>query len=123
MRKDYPDKDWLCLVGLIHDLGKILAHSLFGNEPQWAVVGDTFVVGCEFSDKICFYKYFEYNPDYEHKIYGTKYGIYRPNCGLNNLHLSWGKYFYKNITILIIYVYIDVLRYDYNKFILLIHRP
>lgn len=34
---------WLILTGLIHDLGKILC--LFG-EPQWAVVGDTFPVGC-----------------------------------------------------------------------------
>src|SRR2546421_10768925 len=38
---------WFILTGLIHDLGKILC--LFG-EPQWAVVGDTFPVGCAFSD-------------------------------------------------------------------------
>ena len=37
---------WLIVTGLIHDLGKILC--LFG-EPQWAVVGDTFPVGCQFS--------------------------------------------------------------------------
>ena len=40
--------DWMVLVGLIHDMGKVLC--LFG-EPQWAVVGDTFPVGCAFSDK------------------------------------------------------------------------
>ena len=34
---------WFILTGLIHDLGKILC--LYG-EPQWAVVGDTFPVGC-----------------------------------------------------------------------------
>ena len=34
---------WFILTGLIHDLGKVLC--LFG-EPQWAVVGDTFPVGC-----------------------------------------------------------------------------
>jgi len=45
---------------LIHDLGKVL--SLFG-EPQWAVVGDTFPVGCAFSDKIVFPEYFDANPD------------------------------------------------------------
>lgn len=38
--------DWLVLTGLIHDLGKVLC--LFG-EPQWALVGDTFPVGCRFS--------------------------------------------------------------------------
>src|SRR5262249_53377529 len=34
---------WFILTGLIHDLGKVLC--LYG-EPQWAVVGDTFPVGC-----------------------------------------------------------------------------
>ena len=37
---------WFIATGLVHDLGKILC--LFG-EPQWAVVGDTFPVGCRFS--------------------------------------------------------------------------
>ena len=37
---------WFIVTGLVHDLGKILC--LFG-EPQWAVVGDTFPVGCRFS--------------------------------------------------------------------------
>ena len=37
---------WFVLTGLIHDLGKVLC--LFG-EPQWAVVGDTFPVGCRWS--------------------------------------------------------------------------
>ena len=44
IRKDYPEEDWFQLVGLIHDLGKIMA---FYDEPQWAVVGDTFPVGCK----------------------------------------------------------------------------
>ena len=39
---------WFILTGLIHDLGKILC--LFG-EPQWAVVGDTFPVGCRYSER------------------------------------------------------------------------
>ena len=51
---------WMILTGLIHDLGKILC--LFG-EPQWAVVGDTFPVGCRFSDKIVFPEFFAENPD------------------------------------------------------------
>src|SRR6476661_369479 len=37
---------WFILTALIHDLGKILC--LWG-EPQWAVVGDTFPVGCAYS--------------------------------------------------------------------------
>ena len=37
--------DWFVLTGLLHDLGKVLC--LYG-EPQWAVVGDTYPVGCKF---------------------------------------------------------------------------
>ncbi|EHA8589436.1 Inositol oxygenase 1 [Cocos nucifera] len=50
IRKEYPDEDWLHLTGLIHDLGKVLLHQNFGQLPQWAVVGDTFPVGCAFDD-------------------------------------------------------------------------
>jgi inositol oxygenase len=50
IRKDgHPD--WMVMVGLLHDMGKVLC--LF-DEPQWAVVGDTFPVGCAFSDKIVY---------------------------------------------------------------------
>jgi inositol oxygenase len=79
--------DWFVLTGFIHDMGKVLC--LFG-EPQWAVVGDTFPVGCKFSDKIVYPEYFKYNPDNEDDRYNTKYGIYREGCGLKNVHMSWG---------------------------------
>lgn len=79
--------DWFILTGFLHDLGKILC--LFG-EPQWAVVGDTFPVGCKFSDKIVYPEFFEDNPDNTDQRYNTKYGIYEPHCGLDNVHLSWG---------------------------------
>ena len=46
--------------GLMHDMGKVLC--LFG-EPQWAVVGDTFPVGCAHSEKIVYPEFFAYNPD------------------------------------------------------------
>lgn len=79
--------DWFILTGFIHDMGKVLC--LFG-EPQWAVVGDTFPVGCQFSDKIVYPEYFQANPDIDNELYNTKYGIYEPNCGLKNVHMSWG---------------------------------
>jgi inositol oxygenase len=79
--------DWMVMAGLLHDMGKVLC--LFG-EPQWAVVGDTFPVGCAFSDKIVFPEFFKLNPDNDDPRYNTKYGVYTPNCGLRNVHLSWG---------------------------------
>jgi inositol oxygenase len=80
---------WMQLTGLIHDLGKLLY--FFGAEGQWDVVGDTFPVGCGFDDKIIYgSESFKDNPDYGHEIYGTKFGIYTPGCGLDNVMLSWG---------------------------------
>jgi inositol oxygenase len=78
---------WMILTGLIHDLGKILC--LFG-EPQWAVVGDTFPVGCAYSDKIVFPEFFAENPDSRVPEYQTPVGIYSEHCGLDNVLLSWG---------------------------------
>ena len=77
----------LILTGLIHDLGKVLC--LFG-EPQWAVVGDTFPVGCAFSERIVFSEFFADNPDAKDPRYSTRLGIYEEGCGLDKVHLSWG---------------------------------
>jgi len=79
--------DWMVLVGLIHDMGKVLC--LFG-EAQWSVVGDTFPVGCAFSDKVVYPEFFADNPDKNNELYSQKYGVYEPNCGLKNVQLSWG---------------------------------
>jgi len=99
IREQYPDEehDWFPLTGLIHDLGKVLAHPKFGSNPQWAVVGDTFPVGCKFSDKIVFPQHFKQNPDYDHPTYSTLLGIYSEGCGLENVHMSWGhdEYMYR----------------------------
>jgi len=78
---------WFVLTGLIHDLGKVLC--LFG-EPQWAVVGDTFPVGCAHSDTIVFPELFADNPDSRVPEYQTSGGIYQPGCGLANVLMSWG---------------------------------
>lgn len=86
IRKDGHPR-WFILTGLIHDLGKILC--LFG-EPQWAVVGDTFPVGCTYSEKIVFHKFFADNPDSQNPAYQTKLGIYEKNKGLDSVTMSWG---------------------------------
>lgn len=78
---------WFVLTGAIHDLGKILC--LF-DEPQWAVVGDTFPVGCAYSEKIVFHDYFKENPDYQDPRFQTPCGIYAEGSGLKNVFMSWG---------------------------------
>jgi len=86
IRKD-DNPDWFVLTGFLHDLGKVLC--LFG-EPQWAVVGDTYPVGCKYSDKIVYSEFFQNNPDFTNNRFNSTYGIYSPNCGLRNVHMSWG---------------------------------
>src|SRR5882762_5165215 len=72
IRKDGHPR-WFILTGLVHDLGKILC--LYG-EPQWAVVGDTFPVGCAYSDRIVFRQFFSDNPDSRETKYQSRQGVY-----------------------------------------------
>jgi len=78
---------WFILTGLIHDLGKLLC--LYG-EPQWAVVGDTFPVGCAYSPKIVYHEFFELNPDRNDPRYSSQFGIYEHGAGLDRVMMSWG---------------------------------
>jgi inositol oxygenase len=86
IRKDGHPR-WFILAGFLHDLGKVLC--LYG-EPQWAVVGDTFPVGCGYSEEIVFPEFFAANTDSKNPAYQSKYGVYEPNCGLDKVHLSFG---------------------------------
>lgn len=94
-RDGHPD--WLILTGLIHDLGKMLTYY---GEPQWAVVGDTYPLGCQFSNKIVYPEYFKNNPDYQNARYNTTLGIYAQQSqpvGLKNIIMTWGhdEYLYR----------------------------
>lgn len=90
-------EDWFVLTGLIHDLGKILC--LFG-EPQWAVVGDSYPVGCAFSSRIVYPEFLESNPDRLDPRLSSPLGVYEAGCGLSSVHLSWGhdEYLYHVVT-------------------------
>lgn len=78
---------WFVLAGFVHDLGKILC---LWDEPQWAVVGDTFPTGCRYSPKIVFAEFFEDNPDSSDPRFQSEFGVYEPGCGLDQVVLSWG---------------------------------
>jgi len=81
---------WMQLTGLIHDLGKLMLFLDGCSEGQWDVVGDTFPVGCRFDERCIYPELFKANPDSQHPVYSTKYGIYEPGCGLDKLIMSWG---------------------------------
>jgi len=78
LRSCYPDQPWLPLVGLIHDVGKIL---LSFGEPEWAVFGDTHVLDLPSPDCL---------------LGGTTgfpprtFRVYDEGCGVDELLLSWG---------------------------------
>jgi inositol oxygenase len=84
IRKLHPTNKELQLIGLIHDLGKVLF--TFG-EPTWAIVGDTYVVGCQYPESIVYYDTLKENSDFD--TY-DEMGIYEPGCGLGNLHITFG---------------------------------
>jgi len=97
LRARYPQEqyDWLHLVGLIHDCGKMLLH--FG-EPQWTIGGDTYPVGCAFHHPASmeYPAFFEGNPDGDDQRYQTDLGVYTKGCGFDAVHMSYGhdEYFY-----------------------------
>ena len=78
---------WFVLTALVHDLGKVLC--LFG-EPQWAVVGDTFPVGCRFDERVVYHELFADNPDVDVPAYQTATGIYDDGVGFDQVLMSWG---------------------------------
>ena len=86
------EPEWMQLVCLIHDLGKVMY--LFGDDDtgtsikkQWAIVGDTFILGCQIPDTIVYPEFNELNKDHNEN---DKLGIYNENCGLNHCIVSWG---------------------------------
>ena len=111
IRKKYPENKELQIVGLIHDLGKVLFDL---GEPNWSVVGDTYVVGCEFPKSIVYYDTLKNNSDYGKY---DKLGIYEYGCGLDNLNIIFGhdEYLYQvlkqNNNHKISDRYLDIIRY------------
>ena len=85
IRSSYPDEDWFHLTGLIHDLGKVMAF----YEPQWAVVGDTFPVGCDFASSIVYRQdSFDFNPDLNDPRYKWVYIQMKISIKRINLNLK-----------------------------------
>ena len=87
--------DWMQLVGLIHDLGKIIY--LWGcdedgtsQNEQWGMVGDVFIVGCKLPDTCVYPGFNKLNPDMKDPRYNTNLGMYTAQCGIDNTLLAWG---------------------------------
>lgn len=87
--------DWMQLVGLIHDLGKMMFVKGCDDDgtsqaEQWGMVGDVFVVGCRLPDTCVYPEFNQLNPDMQDEVYGSELGPYQRGCGLDNVDLAWG---------------------------------
>ena len=83
--------EWMPLVGLIHDMGKILyMHGCdedgTSRTTQWAIVGDTFITGAPLPDNLVLAEYNTLNPDQADGIM-----IYPDECGLKNMSVAFGQ--------------------------------
>ena len=97
--------DWFQLVGLIHDLGKLMflwgapedGQSGSSESPQWGLGGDTWVVGCRIPDTVVYPFLNKTNPDMKDSRLNSPLGIYKKNCGLNCLKFTFGhdEYLYR----------------------------
>lgn len=90
--------DWLQIVGLIHDFGKVIfEHGSAADgtslDTQWSIVGDTFVLGCPLPDTIVYPEFNALHPD----KFDAPCGIYAPGCGLDACVMSFGhdEYLYR----------------------------
>lgn len=101
--------DWFQLTGLLHDLGKIMFlwgsndDGQEGRDPQgkqWSLGGDTFVLGCAIPDAVVFPQFNALHPDMQDAKYNTRYGMYQPHCGLDQLLFAWGhdEYLYRMLS-------------------------
>lgn len=106
IRKDgHPD--WMQLIGLIHDMGKMMflwgtaeeGQDGSGNIAQWALGGDTWVVGCKIPDSVVHPQYNSLNKDSHDPRYNTELGMYSKGCGLDNVMFAYGhdEYIYQMV--------------------------
>lgn len=80
--------DWMQLTGLIHDMGKCIYlrgcddHGTSMKE-QWAIVGDTFIVGDPLPSTLVYSQFNHLNKDHKESIYSK-------GCGLDKCTVSYG---------------------------------
>jgi len=83
---EIKDWDWLPLIGLIHDLGKVLILNQWGGLPQHFVVGDTYPLGAPLHPSVVLYDchYHDSNND----INGSVCQYYN-NIGFDNMTFTF----------------------------------
>ena len=90
------DWNWLILIGLIHDLGKVLILKEFYNLEQHFAVGDIYPLGCSFHKSNIYYdeKWHTHNIDFYNRDYNKELGVYKKNCGFDNIEMTFSHDYY-----------------------------
>lgn len=88
--------EWFQLCALLHDIGKLMY--MWGSpeegsggrasDPQWALGGDTWVVGAPIPDCAVYPQFNSLNPDAG--AFAGPTGMYAPGCGIMNAEFAWG---------------------------------
>jgi inositol oxygenase len=89
--------DWMQLTALVHDLGKMMF--AFGKEengmsgrasgPQWALGGDTWVLGSPIPHSAVFPEFNNLNADHQ-RLVETGIDLNKNGTGIRNLRFAWG---------------------------------
>jgi inositol oxygenase len=99
------EPDWFVLTCLVHDMGKLMF--AFGDAadgqagtadgPQYALGGDTWVVGAALPACAVYPELNALSPDAAHPVYGSPDGPYAPGCGVMALRYAFGhdEYMYR----------------------------
>jgi len=91
--------DWMVFCALVHDVGKLMylwgtpAEGQGGraDDPQWALGGDTFVVGAPLPDCAVLPRLNALSPDArDAAIHARPTGIYEPGVGIMNVDFAFG---------------------------------
>ena len=73
--------------------GRLFVHDFMVNDALHGPalgVGDTFPLGCKFSEKFALAEFLKENPDRHHPDYSTEHEVYEPGCGLSNMTMTYG---------------------------------
>lgn len=82
MYKNIKYWDWLPLIGLIHNLGKILLDKEFGKLPAWTVLGEIYPLEISFNKQNIFYEELLKDIKFDKKF--SKF------CGFDSLKMCYG---------------------------------
>jgi inositol oxygenase len=98
--REVGESEEAVLSCLIHDMGKAMfiwcddekknGQDGTGNGEQWALGGDTFVVGAALPDCCVYPELNALNPDMKDSRYNTLNGRYEPGCGMMSLSFAYG---------------------------------